>query len=316
MFSGLLLACGANAVSAQSYPTNTIRLVVPYSAGGGADFVARIYAEGLSKSLNQQVIVDNRAGANGNIGAELVAKAKPDGYTLLLTASSSLTINPALYKNLPFSAQEDFEPVGIVAVQPNILVVHPTLPVRSVKELVEYAKAHPGKLNFASAGVGSSGHLSGELFKSVAGVQMVHVPYKGTAPATNDLIAGQVLTMFNNLPPSLALIKDGKLRPLAVTGPKRSPTASEVPTMAEAGYPDVEVIVWNAVLAPAGTPTEIVEKLSAQLIKLSKQPDIQKRLEQQGVEPSSEGPKELAKRLRDETLRWEKVARSAGIPKE
>jgi len=298
---------------AQAYPEHPIRLIVPYTAGGGADFVARIYAEGLAARLGQQVVVENQAGANGNIGAEAVARARPDGYTLLLTASSSLTINPALYKKMPYDATRDFAPVGIVAIQPNILVVHPSLPVHTVKELVAYAKANPGRLTFASAGVGSSGHLSGELFKSVAGVNMIHVPYKGTAPATADLLAGHVLVMFNNLPPALPMTRAGTLRPLAVTGAARSPAAPDYPTMAEAGYPGVEVTVWNAVLAPAGTDDKIIGRLNEALTALSKDDGIRKRLIDQGVETVSSTPEQLSKRLADETRQWQTVASQAGI---
>jgi tripartite-type tricarboxylate transporter receptor subunit TctC len=311
------LTTGPSRALAQStYPQHVVRLVVPYAAAGGADLVARAYAEGLSKRLGQQVIVENRPGANGNIGAEFVARAKPDGYTLLFTASTNLVVNPALYKAMPYNPQTDLSPVAIVALAPLILVADPSLSIHSVKDLADYARAHPGKLTFASAGVGSSGHLAGELFKAVTGVQMLHVPFNGTAPATTSLLAGQVSVMFNNLPPSLALTRSGKLRALAVTGTARSAAAPEYPTMAEAGFPDVDVTIWNAVLAPAGTDRHIIDKLNSELATLSKDPKLKEQLAAQGIVATSSTPEQLASRVRDETVKWEKIVRGAEIPKE
>jgi tripartite-type tricarboxylate transporter receptor subunit TctC len=300
-------------VSAQSYPTRSIRVIVPYPAGGGADFVARIYAKSLSDVFGQQVVIDNRGGANGNVGSELAAKSPPDGYTLLVTASTNLTINPGLYQKMPFDAQRAFAPISILAIQPTILVVHPTLPVATVKELVALAKARPGQLNFGSAGAGSSGHLAAELFKMVTAVNIVHIPYKGTGPATSDLLGGQIPLMFNNLPPSLPLVKAGRLRALAVTGEKRSPAAPQLPTMAEAGYPGVVMTLWNAMLAPAGTPPEILARLHSEIIKASRSQDVRDRLSAEGTEALTTTPAELAQTMKSETARWANVIKAANI---
>ncbi|HEY0337893.1 MAG TPA: tripartite tricarboxylate transporter substrate binding protein [Burkholderiales bacterium] len=312
LIAGALL-CVASSVFAQSYPNRTVRVIVPYPAGGGADFVARIYAKSLSDSIGQQFVVDNRGGANGNVGSELAAKSPPDGYTLLVTASTNLTINPGLYQKMPFDVQRAFAPISILAIQPTILVVHPTLPAKTVKELVMLAKTRPGQLNFGSAGAGSSAHLAAELFKMVAGVDIVHVPYKGTGPATSDLLGGQIPLMFNNLPPSLPLVKAGKLRALAVTGEKRSPAAPELPTMAEAGYPGVVMTLWNAMLAPAGTPPEILGRLHSEIIKAAKSPDVRGRLSAEGTEALTTTPTELADIMKSETARWAKVIKTANI---
>ena len=312
LIAGALLCVTSN-VFAQSYPTRSIRVIVPYPAGGGADFVARIYAKSLSDSLGQQLVVDNRGGANGNVGSELAAKSPPDGYTLLVTASTNLTINPGLYQKMPFDVQRAFAPISILAIQPTILVVHPTLPVATVKELVALAKARPGQLNFGSAGAGSSGHLAAELFKMVAGVNLVHIPYKGTGPATSDLLGGQIPLMFNNLPPSLPLVKAGKLRALAVTGEKRSPAAPQLPTMAEAGFPGVVMTLWNAMLAPAGTPPDILARLHSEIIEASKSADVRERLSAGGNEALTTTPAQLVEIMKSETARWAKVIKTANI---
>lgn len=312
---GVALGLATASGFAQTYPTQVVRLVVPYAPAGGADLVARVYAEGLSKRLGHQVIVENRPGANGNIGAAAVAQAKPDGHTLLLTANLALTANPSIYSAMSFNPLTDLAPVAIVSSAPLILVAHPSLPARSAKQLADYGKKNPNTLTFASAGVGSSGHLAGELFKSVAGIEMLHVPFNGTAPATTSLLAGRVSVMFNNLPPSLPLIKDGKLRALAVTGNERSPAAPDYQTMGEAGYPEVDVTIWNPVLAPAGTNRSIIEKLNVELTSLSKTPEIRDRLAAQGVVAASSTPDQLRTKLREETLKWEKVIRGAGLSK-
>ena len=305
--------CVTSTAFAQSYPTRTIRVIVPYPAGGGADFVARIYSKSLSDSLGQQFVVDNRGGANGNVGSELAAKSPPDGYTLLVTASTNLTINPGLYKKMPFDVQRALAPISILAIQPTILVVHPTLPVTTVKDLVTLAKTRPGQLNFGSAGAGSSGHLAAELFKIVANVDLVHVPYKGTGPATTDLMGGQIPLMFNNLPPSLPLVKAGRLRALAVTGEKRSPAVPQLPTMAEAGYPGVVMTLWNALFAPAGTSPEILAKLHSEILKAAKLPEVRDRLSAEGTEARTTTPAELAADIKSETDRWAKVIKAANI---
>src|SRR3982751_5187797 len=300
IFAGILLALAGN-VFAQTYPNRTVRVIVPYPAGGGADFVGRVYAKALSDSTGQQFVVDNRGGANGNVGSELASKSTPDGYTLLVTASTNLTINPGLYQKMPFDVQRAFAPISILAIQPTILVVHPTLPAKTVKELVMLAKTRPGQLNFGSAGAGSSAHLAAELFKMVAGVDIVHVPYKGTGPATSDLLGGQIPLMFNNLPPSLPLVKAGKLRALAVTGEKRSPAAPELPTMAEAGYPGVVMTLWNALLAPAGTPADILAKLHSEVIRAAQSADTRDRLAAEGTEARTTTPAELTEIMKSET---------------
>ncbi len=302
--------------TAQTWPARSIRVVVPYPAGGGADFVARVFCKALSDTIGQQFVVDNRGGANGNVGSEAAAKSTPDGYTLLVTASTNLTINPNLYRKMPFDVQRDLMPISILAIQPTILVVHPTLPARSVKDLVAIAKARPGQLNFGSAGAGSSAHLAAELFKMVAGVDMVHVPYKGTGPATADLLGGQIPLMFNNLPPSVALVKAGKLRALAVTGEKRSPAMPDVPTMAEAGYSGVVLTLWNGMLAPAGTPAEIVARLNTEINKTLALPDVKQRFLDLAADPAGSTPGDLSAYIRSEIAKWGKVIKIAGIKPE
>jgi tripartite-type tricarboxylate transporter receptor subunit TctC len=302
--------------SAQAWPAKTVRVIVPYAAGGGADFVARVYARTLGEALGQQFVVDNRGGANGNIGAEMAAKSPPDGYTLLLSASSNLTVNPSIYRKMPFDALKDFAPVSQAATQPTILVIHPALPATTLKDFVALARSRPAQLNFGSAGTGSSAHLAAELFKVVAKVDMVHVPYKGTGPATADLLAGQIPLMFNNLPPSMPLIRAGRLRALAVTSLARSPAAPDVPTMAENGYPDVEVSVWNAFLAPAGTPAAIVQRLNAEIVKAARGPEVKDRLAAEGTEAVAGTPEQLTALLRTDTAKWAKVVRIANIPVE
>lgn len=303
----------AGHATAQTWPARSVRVIVPYPAGGGADFVARVFCKALSDTIGQQFVVDNRGGANGNVGSEAAAKSTPDGYTLLVTASTNLTINPNLYRKMPFDVQRDLMPISILAIQPTILVVHPTLPARSVKDLVAIAKARPGQLNFGSAGAGSSAHLAAELFKMVAGVDMVHVPYKGTGPATADLLGGQIPLMFNNLPPSVALVKAGKLRALAVTGEKRSPAMPGVPTMAEAGYAGVVLTLWNGMLAPAGTPAEIVTRLNTEIIKVAQMPEVRDRLVAEGTEAFTTTSPQMADMMRSETAKWAKVVKTANI---
>jgi len=312
LIGGILLALAGGTWS-QGYPARTIRVIVPYPAGGGADFVARIFARSLSESLAQQFVVDNRGGANGNVGSEIAAKSVPDGYTVLVTASTNLTINPSLYRKMPFDVQRDLVTVSVLATQPTILVVHPTLPVDSVKQLVALAKARPGQLNFGSAGAGSSGHLAAELFKMIAGVDIVHVPYKGTGPATADLLGGQIPLMFNNLPPSLPLVKAGKLRALAITGEARSPAAANLPTMAEAGFAGVVMTLWNGMLVPAGTPADIVAKLNAEIIRAGKLPELRDRLAAEGTEAHTTTPLQMTEMMKTETVKWAKVVKAANI---
>lgn len=283
----LLVACALAAppVAAQTWPNRPIRLVVAFPASGTTDIIARGVAAEISKSLGQQVYVDNRPGAGGNIGTDLVAKSPPDGYTIVMGTVGTHAINVSLYSKLPYDAVKDFAPVTLVASVPNVLEVNPSLPVKTVKELIAYAKANPGKLNFASSGSGTSIHLSGELFKSITGVDMLHIPYKGSAPAITDLIGGQANLMFDNLPSSIGHIKAGQLRAIAVTTLTRSPALPDVPTIAESGVPGYEASSWFGVLAPAGTPKEIVARLHDEIVKALKTPVLRKYLQGQGAEP-------------------------------
>ena len=309
---GALLALVATAASAQTYPTKPIRLVVPFPPGGATDILARDVAQKLTEAWGQQVIVDNRPGAGGNIGSELVAKSAPDGYTLEMGTVGTHAINASLYAKMPYDHVKDFVPVILVAGVPNVLVVNPAVPANSVAELIAYAKANPGKLNFASSGNGTSIHLSGELFKFMAGVQMTHVPYKGSAPALQDLIGGQVQLMFDNLPPSLPQIKAGKLRALAVTSLTRAPALPDVPTMAEAGLPGYEASSWFGVLAPAGTPLAIVTKLNAEIAKWLATPEAKEKLSKQGANAAGGTPEDFAKHIAAETAKWAKVVKDSG----
>jgi tripartite-type tricarboxylate transporter receptor subunit TctC len=309
---GILLALVAALPSAQTYPTKPIRLVVPFPPGGATDILARDVAQRLTDAWGQSVIVDNRPGAGGNIGSELVAKSPPDGYTLEMGTVGTHAINASLYAKMPYDNVKDFVPVILVAGVPNVLVVNPSVPVNSVAELIAYAKANPGKLNFASSGNGTSIHLSGELFKVMAGVQMTHVPYKGSAPALQDLLGGQVQLMFDNLPPSLPQIKAGKLRALAVTSSTRALALPDVPTLAESGLPGFEASSWFGVLAPAGTPPAIVTKLNTEIANWLSTPAAREKLTKQGANPAGGTPEDFAKHIAAETAKWAKVVKESG----
>ena len=313
---GIALALSAPVAWAQApaaaYPAKPIRLVVPFPPGGATDILARAVGQRLTDAWGQPVIVDNRPGAGGNIGTELVAKSAPDGYTLEMGTVGTHAINASLYSKLPYDHVKDFAPVVLVAGVPNVLVVNPALPVSSVAELIAYAKANPGKLNFASSGNGTSIHLSGELFRTMAGVEITHVPYKGSAPALQDLIAGQVQLMFDNLPPSLPQIKAGRLKALAVTSAKRAPALPDVPTMAEAGLPGFEASSWFGILAPAGTPPAVVAKLNAEVAKWLASPEAQEKLLAQGANPAGGTPEDFAKHIAAETAKWAKVVKDSG----
>jgi tripartite-type tricarboxylate transporter receptor subunit TctC len=302
-----------SALAADVYPSKAIRMVVPFPPGGTTDILARVAGQKLTEALGQQVIIDNRAGAGGNIGTELVAKSPPDGYTLLTDPGSTLTINPSLFSKLPFDTLKDFAPVTILAAVPNVLVVHPSLPVKNVKELIALAKSKPGQLNYASTGAGQSTHLSMELFKTLAGVDIAHIPYKGSSPALTDLLGGQVPMMFDNMPSSLPHVKAGKLRALAVSTLKRSPALPQLPTVAESGLPGFEVSVWFAVLAPAGTPREIVQRLNGALVKALQSPDVKQRLADQGAEPVGNTPEQFTAVLQRDLVKWAKVVKDANV---
>jgi tripartite-type tricarboxylate transporter receptor subunit TctC len=309
---GALFACIALGASAQGYPTRPIRLVVPFPAGGTTDILARAVSQKLTEAFGQAVVVDNRPGAAGNIGSDLVAKSTPDGYTLLMGTVGTHAINPSLYAKMPYDHVKDFIPVVLVAGVPNVLVVNPALPVNSVADLIKLAKDKPGTINFASSGSGTSIHLSGELFKTMAGVDMTHVPYKGSAPALTDLIGGQVQIMFDNLPSSLAQIKAGKLRAVAVTSLKRAPALPDVPTISESGLPGFEASSWFGVLAPAGTPAPIVARINAEVNKWLQSADAREKLLGQGAEAAGGSPEQFASYIRVETEKWAKVVKASG----
>ena len=284
-----------------------------YPPGGPTDFVARAIGAKMSAAWGQQVVIDNRPGAAGIIGTELAARAVPDGYTLLFGTSAGLTINPALVSKLPYDPVRDFAPVSLLVINPQILVVNSGVPVNSVKELIAYAKSKPGQLNYASVGQGSPNQLGMELLKALAGIDMVHVPYKGTGPALTDLLGGQVQLMFNSMPLVLPLVKSGKLNGLAVGSRQRSPAAPDIPTVAEAGVPGFENVTWYGLFAPVKTPAEVVTKLNAQVVQILSDPEMAQRLASQGAEPRSTTPDELARFMRVEFERWKKVIKAAGI---
>jgi tripartite-type tricarboxylate transporter receptor subunit TctC len=305
-----LAATTAEAV-AQAYPNRPVRMVVPLSPGGFADVPARVIAPRLSEALGQTVFVENKPGAGATIGTDFVAKSKPDGYTVLFTGTPHV-ISPALYKNLPYDPLKDFAPVMLVASGPYVLVVNPQLPVRSVQELIAAAKAQPGKIDYASSGNGSAQHLVSALFTSMAGIDLNHVPYKGSGPAMQDLLSGQVKVSFAGIPNVMPSLKSGKLRALAVSTPKRSPDLPDVPTVAEAGVPGYDATLWLALLAPAGTPDDVVQKLYAEATKTLREPEVQKAIAATGVEVSILGPQELPAFLQSEADKWGKVARESG----
>ena len=308
-----LAALLLNPALAQIYPSKPVRLIVPFAAGGGNDNVARLVGKRLSDSLGQPVVVDNRPGAGGVVGAELAAKAAPDGYTLFLGGVGSHAINPNLHEKLPYDPVRDFAPIELLAQAPLVLVVHPSVPARDIAEFIAYARAHPGKLNFASNGNGSSSQLAAVMFGSMAGVDMVHVPYKGLSPALTDLLSGQVQLMFSSVVAILPHIKAGKLRGLATTGAKRLASLPELPTLAESGLPGYEASSWYGILAPAGTPRDIVMKLNAELSKALEQPEVKNSLLAEGAEPAGGSPEAFAAHIRAEKERLGKLIRDAKI---
>ena len=312
LFAVAVLSVAPLANAQDAYPSKPIRIVVPFPAGGATDILARAVAQKLTEAWGPAVVVDNRPGAGGNIGSDIVAKSPPDGYTLLMGTVGTHAINPSLYAKMPYDHVKDFAPVVLVASVPNVLVVTPSLPVQSVAELVAYAKANPGKLNFASSGSGTSIHLSGELFKTTAGVQIVHVPYKGSAPALTDLVGGQVHLMFDNLPPSLPQIKAGKLRALAVTSLARAPALPDVPTMVESGFPTFEASSWFGLLAPAGTKPEIVAKINAEVRNWLGSAEARDKLLSQGANAAGGSPEDFARHIAAETAKWAKVVKESG----
>ena len=298
--------------AAQAYPNKPITMIVPFSAGGTTDILARIVGQALTAELGQSVIIDNRAGAGGNIGGQLAARAPADGYTLFMGTVGTHAINEALYKKMPFDPIKDFAPLSRVANVPNLLVAHPAQPFKTVPEMIAYAKANPGKINFGSSGSGSSIHLSGELFKSMAKVDMVHIPYKGSAPAVNDLLGNQIAIMFDNMPSAIQHVRAGKLRAIAVTTAKRSPELPDVPTIAEAGVPGYEATSWFGLFAPAATPAPIVAQLNKAIVKVLNQPDVKQKIAAQGGDVVAETPAQFAAFIKAETAKWGKVVKESG----
>jgi tripartite-type tricarboxylate transporter receptor subunit TctC len=288
-----------------------VRVVVGFPAGGPSDILARLVAQRLAEATGQQFVVDNRGGASGMIGAEQVAKAQPDGYTLLVVPATH-AVNPSLYKKIAFDTLRDFTPVSLVAEGPFILVVHPSLPVKSVQELIALARRRPGELNYASAGVGGLPHLAGELFKSTTGIRMNHIPYKGAAPATIDLVAGHVTIMFNNMLSAIPHVKGGRLRALAVTTAKRSSAVPEVPAIAEAGVKGYEVSGWYGVLAPAGLPADVLARLNGEVNRAMRQPEIVRRLAGEGVDAVGSTPEAFGARIASEMQKWSAVVKTSG----
>ncbi len=302
----------ANAQAALAYPSKPIRLVVPFPAGGSLDVVARAIGQKLTEAWGQPVVIDNRPGAGGNIGADLVAKSAPDGYTILEGALSTHAVNVSLYAKMPYDPVKDFAPITLVAVTPNVLVLNTSFPVNTVPELLAYARTHPGKLSFGSGSNGSAGHLAGELFKTDAGVDMVHIPYKGGAPALQALLAGDTQLMFDNLANSAAQIKAGKLKALAVTTARRSALIPELPTLAETGLPGFDIYTWWGFMAPAGTPKAIVAKWNAEVTRILASPEMKAFFAQQGAEPAADTPEHFAALIKSEIDKYAKIVKQSG----
>ena len=298
--------------SGQSYPNRPVRFIVPFAPGGSTDTLARTVGQKLGEALGDQVVVDNRSGGNGNIGTDLVAHAAPDGYTILLGYIANLAIGPSLYAKLPFDPVKDLAPVTQLAVAPNILVVHPSVPAKNFKEFIAYAKANPQKVNFASAAVASPGHLAGELLNHAAGIHMQHVPYKGSGQAVVDLVGGQVQVMVSGMSSVMPHIKAGRLRALAVTGAQRSPAVPDIPTIAESGFPKFEATAWYGVLVPARTPKAIVTRLHDEIVRALKMPDVKERLESVGFEIVGSTPEAFGAYIKSEIVKWAPVVKASG----
>ncbi|MDB5808874.1 MAG: bug [Betaproteobacteria bacterium] len=310
--AALFIFAASHAGAQASYPAKAIRYVVPFPAGGPLDIVARAIGQDLNKAWSQPVIIDNRPGAGGNIGAEVVARSPADGYTILMGAVSTHAINPTLYSKIAYDPIKDFAPITLITSVPNVLVVHPSVPVKTVKDLIALAKSKPGQLNFASGSTGSAGHLAGELFNSMAGVQMTHIPYKGAAPAVIDLIAGQVSLMFDNLASALPNIKASRVRAVAVTTLKRSPLVPDLPTISESGLRGFDVSTWFGIFAPAGTPPEVVIKLNAEVVRILHTSEMRERLATLGAEPVGNKPEEFAAFVKSEIPKYAKVIKASG----
>jgi len=312
LFIAAVLVAAAHDAPAQQYPTKPIRLIVGYAAGGGTDTVARVFAQRLTDGLGRQVIVDNRPGAAGNISTELAVRSPPDGYTLLMGNIGPIAVNPHLYK-LTFDPLRDLTPISLIALAPLLVVVHPSLPVKSLKDLVALARRESGKLSYSSAGVGSSNHLAGALFNIEARTDVVHIPYKGAAPALTDLIAGNVQLSFQTLPSLGGSVRSGRVRALAVTSAKRSRLYPEIPTAAEAGLKEFEVSAWYSIVAPAGTPRTVVDRVRDEIVKALAQKDVLDRVTAEGAEPMGSTPEAFAEFMRIETAKWGRVVRISGM---
>ena len=310
-FSGAAFLMGVPPVLAQDYPAKPIRLVVPFPPGGGTDFMARVIMQKVGEGMNGTVVVENRGGAGSSIGTDIVAKSPADGYTLLVV-SGAHAINPSIYSKLPYDSVRDFAPVTMFVSGPQLLVVHPSVPVKTVKEFIALAKSRPGQINYASAGTGTPPHLAGELFKSMAHVNIVHVPYKGHGTAYVDLIGGHVSVMFPNVSTATAHVRAGRLRALAVTTKTRTPAAPELPTISESGVPGYEVSSWYGLLAPAGTPAAIVTRLQREVAKVMHAPDVAEKLTSQGLDIVGSTPEEFAALIKTEITKWAKVAKASG----
>ena len=309
---GLALFALCASSEAQTYPNRTIRFIAPFAPGGGTDLIARMLARKLTDALGQPVVVDNRSGANAVIGTELAAKSPPDGYTIMI-ATPTLTVNPSMVKNLPYDAIRDFAAVSLVASSPHLLAVHPSLPVKSLKELVTLAKARPQQLTFSSGAMGGSSHLSAELFSAIAGIKMVNVPYRSTGQAVLAIVSGEVTMGFNDVMTNLPQMKAGRLRGLAVTSLTRSPAVAELPTIAESGYPGFQSGVWYGVLAPARTPADIVARLHGELVKIARSAEFMERLNAEGGVPIGSTPEYFGNFIKQETARWAKIIQDANI---
>lgn len=303
-------------VHAQTYPSRPIRMVVSYPPGGGVDLTARLIAPGLNEALGQPVIVENRVGANGNIGTEGVVRAAPDGHTLLMGYNGNLVIMPALSTRMPFDSIRDLTPIALTVVSTNMLVSHPSLPVQSVKELVALAKSRPGQINYASSGIGAVGHMAAELFALTAGIKLQHIPYKGNGQAISEVLAGQVPLMFSAPAAVISHVRAGKLRPLAVASARRPPGLETIPTFAEAGYAGVEASAWFGVFGPPSLPMPIVERLNGEITRILKMPDVSGKLTQQGYDPTPSTPAELGQMVKIDLAKWAKVVLAAGMKRE
>ena len=300
--------------TAQDYPARSITLIVPFPAGGGVDLIGRLVGQQLSTALGQQVVVENRGGAGGMIGTRDIAHAAPDGYTILFGTNGTLGIGPALYRNLRYDPERDLAPIGILHKLPLLLIVNPSVPATNLRELIDYARANPGKLSFASAGIGTVSHLAGELFKEQAKIDILHVPYKGGGSTFPDLLAGRVSMMLETIPTALPLVRSGGMRAIGVTVKERSASAPDVPTLAESGLPDFDVSAWTGLFAPAGTPRAIIERLNAATVKIARNETYATLIQSMGTDVASSSPEELGKFVHDDVARWTGVIRRSGIP--